>query len=175
MDYMTALEYGRKHGRSKQWVIKLCRDGRVDGAYLAGGVWAIPSDSALPKRLAPGPKMRLDSTRAVRIVERDQRRVVQTAARIGQSLLTRDEVKAQAIATLTPQQQHAFKRQEQGCTRTQTAWECDGNWVGPVWLDELSREQFNTRIDEFHAASERIDSSDPDAKWPDWMAFANVE
>lgn len=81
-DYVTALEYARKHDRTKQWVIRLCHAGRIDGAYMAGGVWVMPADAPLPDALRPGPKpnfdramarLALDKSRA----DRESRRAVE--------------------------------------------------------------------------------------------------
>lgn len=63
-DYITALEYARKHDRTKQWVIRLCHAGRIEGAYMAGGVWVVPADAPLPAPLKPGPKPNFDRTLA---------------------------------------------------------------------------------------------------------------
>lgn len=62
--YITALEYARKHDRTKPWIVKLCQSGRLQGAYLAGGVWVIPADCALPEPLRRGPKPVFDAAKA---------------------------------------------------------------------------------------------------------------
>lgn len=81
-DYVTALQYATKHDRTKQWVIRLCHAGRIDGAYMAGGVWVMPADAPLPEALKPGPKpnfdramakLALDKSRA----DRESRRAVE--------------------------------------------------------------------------------------------------
>ena len=62
--YITALEYARKHARTKPWIVKLCQGGRLHGAYLAGGVWVIPEDCPLPEPLRRGPKPVFDADKA---------------------------------------------------------------------------------------------------------------
>lgn len=63
-DYVTALQYATKHDRTKQWVIRLCHAGRIEGAYMAGGVWVMPADAPLPDALKPGPKPNFDKAMA---------------------------------------------------------------------------------------------------------------
>lgn len=81
-NYVTALQYATKHDRTKQWVIRLCHAGRIEGAYMAGGVWVMPADAPLPDALRPGPKpnfdramakLALDKSRA----DRESRRAVE--------------------------------------------------------------------------------------------------
>lgn len=79
-EYITALEYATKHDRSKAWVIKLCHAKRLDGAYLAGGVWVIPADCPLPDPLRRGPKPSFD--RAMAKLAMDQARVAREARRV---------------------------------------------------------------------------------------------
>jgi hypothetical protein len=69
-EYITALEYGSRHGRTKAWIIKLCHAGRLQGAYLAGGVWVIPADCPLPDPLRRGPKPSFDLALAKMAMER---------------------------------------------------------------------------------------------------------
>lgn len=72
--YLTALEYAQKHNRTKQWVISLCHSGRIDGAFKAGGVWAIPADTPLPAPLKPGPKLVFDPVKAKAAMDAAQQR-----------------------------------------------------------------------------------------------------
>lgn len=78
-DYITALEYARKHDRTKQWVIRLCHAGRIEGAYMAGGVWVVPADAPLPALLKPGPKPNFD--RAMAKIAMEKSRAVRESKR----------------------------------------------------------------------------------------------
>lgn len=46
--YLTAAEFGDKHGRNAPIVRRMCADGRIKGAVLKGRVWLIPEDSPYP-------------------------------------------------------------------------------------------------------------------------------
>ena len=59
-EYVSALDYAILHKRTKPWIVKLCQHGRIEGAYLAGGVWAIPKDAKLPEPMKRGPKINVD-------------------------------------------------------------------------------------------------------------------
>lgn len=81
-DYITALQYATKHERTKQWVIRLCHAGRIEGAYMAGGVWVMPADAPLPDALRPGPKPNFDRAMALLALDksradRESRRAVE--------------------------------------------------------------------------------------------------
>jgi hydrogenase maturation factor HypF (carbamoyltransferase family) len=47
---ITATDYAKLNGRSKQWVCRMCRDGRFDGLQRIGNAWMIPSDAQMPER-----------------------------------------------------------------------------------------------------------------------------
>ncbi len=46
--YMTIKEACEKWGLSNRWVNTMCHNGKIEGAQLFGGVWAIPSDTEKP-------------------------------------------------------------------------------------------------------------------------------
>ena len=46
--YMTVKETSEKWGLSTRWVNELCKAGKIPGAQLFAGVWAIPSDAVKP-------------------------------------------------------------------------------------------------------------------------------
>lgn len=86
-DYITALEYADKHGRSKAWIVKLCHAGRLPGAFLCNGIWAVPSDCPLPDQLKPGPKLKFDRVLAKAAMAQAK------AARETQEATEREQVK----------------------------------------------------------------------------------
>ena len=46
--YLTAVEFGKKHGRNSPIVRRMCSEGRIKGAILKGRAWLIPEDSPYP-------------------------------------------------------------------------------------------------------------------------------
>ena len=46
--YLTAAEFGEKHGRNAPIVRRMCSDRRIKGAILKGRAWLIPEDSPYP-------------------------------------------------------------------------------------------------------------------------------
>ena len=47
--YITTDEYAEKHNRKKAIVLRLCRDGRIEGAVQINSVWLIPTDAPYPE------------------------------------------------------------------------------------------------------------------------------
>ena len=138
---VTAREYAKFHNCSKQWVIKLARAGRIEGAVLDGAVWVMPMDSPLPERQRPGPKPGHSAT---------VRRVIQrAAAQQGRAIRAQMKEEQPDLSKLSPAQLHTLKRRQQGCKRTGEVWECNGSYVGPVWLEGMSKADFDARVDEF--------------------------
>lgn len=86
-DYITALQYADKHGRSKAWIVKLCHAGRLPGAFLCNGIWAVPADCPLPDLLKPGPKLKFDRVLAKAAMAQAK------AAREAQEATEREQVK----------------------------------------------------------------------------------
>ncbi|MBQ8050569.1 MAG: Fic family protein [Bacteroidaceae bacterium] len=50
MEYISVLEYAKKHGISERTARNYCAQGKIDGAFLTGKTWSIPDDAPLPKR-----------------------------------------------------------------------------------------------------------------------------
>ncbi len=48
MGYITAGQAARKWGISQRRVQILCAEGRIDGVFKLGEVWAIPEESSKP-------------------------------------------------------------------------------------------------------------------------------
>lgn len=56
MDYMTTIEVSRLWEISSRRIIKLCNEGRVDGAIIRGHTWLIPKETEKPIEQKRGPK-----------------------------------------------------------------------------------------------------------------------
>ena len=48
LPYITTDEFAKKHNRKKAIVLRLCREGRIEGAVQANSVWLIPEDAPYP-------------------------------------------------------------------------------------------------------------------------------
>lgn len=66
MEWLSAKRYAELKGVHKQWILRLCRDGRLYGAYKAGAVWLIPEAAAMPASM-PGPRAASDLVRQARV------------------------------------------------------------------------------------------------------------
>lgn len=57
MEYLSVSQYAEKYGISERTVRNYCATGRIEGAFLTGKTWNIPTDASLPqkhkKRLSP--------------------------------------------------------------------------------------------------------------------------
>jgi len=50
MEYISVSQYAEKHGVSERTVRHYCATGKIDGAFLTGKTWNIPSEATLPKK-----------------------------------------------------------------------------------------------------------------------------
>lgn len=48
MNYISAAQTAEKWNISKKRVTVLCKEGRIDGAQMAGNTWIIPEDATKP-------------------------------------------------------------------------------------------------------------------------------
>lgn len=48
--YVSATEYAEIHGKCRATVKKLCKEGRLEGAYKTSSGWLIPKDAPYPDR-----------------------------------------------------------------------------------------------------------------------------
>ena len=46
--YLSVIEFAKKHGKSREMIKVFCREGRILGATKKGGVWMIPEDAPYP-------------------------------------------------------------------------------------------------------------------------------
>lgn len=50
--YVSATEYAEMHGKCRATIKKLCKEGRIAGAYKTSSGWLIPKDAPYPDRKA---------------------------------------------------------------------------------------------------------------------------
>lgn len=49
MELLTTTEMSEKWNISRRRIATLCKDGRIEGAFLKGKTWLIPSDAEKPE------------------------------------------------------------------------------------------------------------------------------
>ena len=49
-EYISVSQFAEKHGISERTARNYCANGKIEGAFLTGKTWNIPSDAALPLR-----------------------------------------------------------------------------------------------------------------------------
>lgn len=69
MDYLSVVEVAKKWGISERSVRNYCAQGRVQGAFLTGKTWNIPSDAQKPMRM---PKKITKKVRLIDVLKREQ-------------------------------------------------------------------------------------------------------
>lgn len=50
MNYISVSQFAERHGISERTARNYCATGKIEGAFLTGKTWNIPSDAPLPKR-----------------------------------------------------------------------------------------------------------------------------
>lgn len=50
MEYISVIKFAEKYGISERTARNYCANGKIEGAFLTGKTWNIPSDATLPKR-----------------------------------------------------------------------------------------------------------------------------
>lgn len=53
MSYISVKEWAEKNGVSERTARNYCAQGKIEGAYLIGKTWNIPSDATRPNRISP--------------------------------------------------------------------------------------------------------------------------
>lgn len=56
-ELITVPEAARRAGRSRQWILRLCVEGRIEGAYKIGRHWVIPAGAKV-QEVPPGRPLR---------------------------------------------------------------------------------------------------------------------
>ena len=51
MEYISVSQFAEKYGISERTARNYCAKGKIEGAFLTGKTWNIPSDAPLPKRI----------------------------------------------------------------------------------------------------------------------------
>lgn len=51
MDFISVSQFAERHGISERTARNYCATGKIEGAFLTGKTWNIPSDAPLPKRI----------------------------------------------------------------------------------------------------------------------------
>lgn len=69
MNYLSVVEVAKKWGISERSVRNYCAQGRVQGAFLMGRTWNIPSDAQKPMRI---PKKITKQVRLIDVLKREQ-------------------------------------------------------------------------------------------------------
>ena len=57
MEYISVIQFAEKYGISERTARNYCANGKIEGAFLTGKTWNIPSDATLPKRGAKKSKV----------------------------------------------------------------------------------------------------------------------
>ena len=52
MDYISVIQFAEKYGISERTARNYCASGKIEGAFLVGKTWNIPSDAVLPQRVS---------------------------------------------------------------------------------------------------------------------------
>lgn len=52
MEYISVNQFAEKYGVSERTVRNYCANGKIEGAFITGKTWSIPSDAELPGRKA---------------------------------------------------------------------------------------------------------------------------
>lgn len=50
MEYISVIQFAEKYGISERTVRNYCAAGKIDGAFITGKTWNIPSDATLPPK-----------------------------------------------------------------------------------------------------------------------------
>lgn len=50
MEYISVREFAERHGVAERTVRNYCASGKIEGAFLMGKTWSIPSDALLPEK-----------------------------------------------------------------------------------------------------------------------------
>lgn len=141
---LTASEWAKRHGMSKQWACDLARDGRIAGAVRHGRTWLVPDDAERPEVMKRGVPASPTGTRALRklaaAIKREQAEIDGKLSREG----VKDAVK------LSPRELWWQDEFEDGNTALEGRWvENHGDILGPGWAKDETWEQFHARYKEW--------------------------
>ena len=57
MEYISVIQFAEKYGISERTARNYCAQGKIDGAFLIGKTWNIPTNAIVPKRRAAKEKL----------------------------------------------------------------------------------------------------------------------
>ena len=57
MEYISVIQFAENYGISERTARNYCAQGKIEGAFLIGKTWNIPTDAVLPKRKAAKKKL----------------------------------------------------------------------------------------------------------------------
>lgn len=69
MEYISVMEFAKRHGLSERTVRNYCATGKIEGAFLTGKTWNVPADATMLKRT----KSRLKAVMPLLAVLREQK------------------------------------------------------------------------------------------------------
>lgn len=64
MDYISVVQFAEKYGISERTARNYCAEGKIEGAFLTGKTWNIPSEAPLPHKAKTKPSPLLFRLRA---------------------------------------------------------------------------------------------------------------
>ena len=50
MEYISVIQFAEKYGISERTARNYCAAGKIDGAFLTGKTWNIPTNAELPQK-----------------------------------------------------------------------------------------------------------------------------
>lgn len=53
MDYISVVQFAEKYCISERTARNYCAEGKIEGAFLTGKTWNIPSEAPLPHKAKP--------------------------------------------------------------------------------------------------------------------------
>ena len=105
MKYLNARQFSEKWGITERRIIKLCKDGRIDGAFKNGRQWLIPENTLKPSDKRTNiskyinTKKRVLITKKETVLNNDVKASMKTAIKKVEKAQTKDDaVKASAEA-----------------------------------------------------------------------------
>ena len=100
MDYISVVQFAEKYGISERTARNYCAEGKIEGAFLTGKTWNIPSEAPLPHKAKTKPSPLLFRLRAEKeaklnggIYHRTQIDLTYNSNRIEGSRITKEQTR----------------------------------------------------------------------------------
>ncbi len=163
---LTASEWAKRHGMSKQWACEMARDGRIAGAVRHGRTWLVPEDAPRPKPMAMGVPVSATGTRFLRKLAAMKKRWKAADDRALAVAKVRDR------PNRSPRERWWLDKLDQGYVELGGRWvEQYGEVMGPGWAVYETEEEFKARCAEWR---KWIADGEPDEGMPaDFAAYCN--